>query len=250
MNSLEGRIAVVTGAARGIGRAIAEGLAAEGAAVVVTDRDEGALTEVGQVIGAIGGRVAAYGLDVTNAQACADLAKTVSNRFGAASILVNNAGIIFPGRIDDANAPTNWARTIDVNINGAFNMARAFHAQLKATKGAVINLASIRSFVAAGNAAAYATSKGAIMQFTRALAVEWGGDGIRVNAIAPGFIETALVPDAEKTPAREAAIMARTPLKRIGEPKDIAGAAVFLASDAAAFVTGAILPVDGGYLAG
>lgn len=166
------------------------------------------------------------------------------------SILVNNAGIIVPGLIIDPDAAENWARTLAVNVTGTFNMCRAFHAQLRETSGAVINLASIRSFVAAGNAAAYAASKGAVMQLTKALAVEWGPDGIRVNAIAPGFVESSLVPDSEKTPAREAAIMARTPQKRIGDPSDVGGAAVFLASDAARFITGTILPVDGGYLAG
>ncbi len=168
---------------------------------------------------------------------------------GPVSILVNNAGIIVPGLITEERGPANWTRTLDINLGGAFNMARAFHGQLSETRGTVINLASIRSFTAAGNAAAYAASKGAIMQFTKALAVEWGGQGIRVNAIAPGFIETTLVPDSEKTAARETAILARTPLKRVGDPEDVAGAAVFLASDAARYITGVILPVDGGYLA-
>ncbi len=136
-----------------------------------------------------------------------------------------------------------------VNRPGAFNMAHAFQSQLFATKGAVINLASIRSFTSAGNAAAYSTSKGAVMQFTKALAVEWGPHGVRVNAIAPGFIDTAFVPEAEKTPQREAAIISRTPLRRQGVPAELGPVAVFLVSDAASYVSGAILPVDGGYLA-
>src|SRR5690606_26742073 len=130
------------------------------------------------------------------------------------SILVNNAGIIRPGRIDGPDAVADWERTLAVNVNGPFRMCRAFHAQLRETRGAVINLASIRSFVAAGNAAAYAASKGAVMQLTKALAVEWGEEGIRVNAIAPGFVESSLVPDSEKTPEREAMIVTRTPLRR------------------------------------
>ncbi len=246
MAELDGQIAVVTGAARGIGRAIAEGLAAAGAGVVVTDLD---LDEARRVADGLAGRGWAERLDVADEAACAAFATWVGREAGPASVLVNNAGVIFPGRIDDPDAPAHWARTLAVNVGGAFNMCRAFHPQLRETSGAVINLASIRSFVAAGNAAAYAASKGAIMQFTKALAVEWGGEGIRVNAIAPGFIETGLVPQSEKTPARESAIMSRTPLRRIGDPADIAGAAVFLASDAARFVSGVILPVDGGYLA-
>lgn len=246
MTNLDGRVAVVTGAGRGIGRAIAAALAGAGARVAVTDRDQ---TEAAEAARSIGASASAHRLDVSDATACAALARTLSAS-GPVSILVNNAGVIFPGAIADENAPANWSRTLDINLGGAFNMARAFHNQLKATRGAVINLASIRSFVAAGNAAAYAASKGAIMQFTKALAVEWGDDGIRVNAIAPGFIETTLVPSDQKTPEREAAILLRTPLKRIGDPQDVAGAAVFLVSDEARFITGAILPVDGGYLAG
>jgi NAD(P)-dependent dehydrogenase (short-subunit alcohol dehydrogenase family) len=240
---LHGRTALVTGGARGIGRAIALALAQAGARLIVVDLDEAAAIAVAAEIGgdAIGCR-----LDVSDAAACEALAAQVD----VLDILVNNAGVIVPGRITDANAPATWARTLAVNITGPFNMCRAFHRQLREAGGSVINLASIRSFVAAGNAAAYAASKGAVMQLTKALAVEWGPDGIRVNAIAPGFVESGLVPDAEKTPERETAIMARTPQKRIGDPEEVGGAAVFLASDAARFITGVILPVDGGYLAG
>ena len=246
MFSLQGRLAVVTGAGRGIGRGIAEAFAKAGASVVLTDLNEGEMAKAVEAITAAGGKAEARKLDVSDAAACEALAASLKG----VSILVNNAGVIFPGGIDDAKGDEQWRRTIDVNLNGAFNMAHAFADQLEATKGCVINLASIRSFVAAGNAAAYAASKGAIMQFTKALAVEWGGKGVRVNAIAPGFIETGLVSPDQKTPEREAAIMARTPLKRIGDPEDLGGAAVFLASDEARYVTGVILPVDGGYLAG
>lgn len=239
---LDGRLALVTGGARGIGRAIAEALATAGADVIIVDIDGG---DADRAALEIGGNVVGYALDVADASACDALAAAV----GPVAILVNNAGIIRPGRITDADAAENWHRTLAINVGGPFNMCRAFHAQLRETRGAVINLASIRSFVAAGNAAAYAASKGAIMQLTKALAVEWGDDGIRVNAIAPGFVESSLVPDAEKTPAREAAIMARTPMKRIGGPEELGGAAVFLASDEARFITGIVLPVDGGYLA-
>jgi NAD(P)-dependent dehydrogenase (short-subunit alcohol dehydrogenase family) len=248
MGVLQGRVAVITGGGRGIGRAIAEAMAQAGAAVHVSDRNEAEAKEAAAAIMKAGGKATGYGLDVTDAKACAALAKTVSAS-GPASILVNNAGVIFPGLISDDSGPANWAKTLDVNVNGAFNMAHALQSQLFATKGAVINLASIRSFTSAGNAAAYSTSKGAVMQFTKALAVEWGPHGVRVNAIAPGFIDTAFVPDAEKTPQREAAIIARTPLKRQGVPAEIGPVAVFLVSDAASYVSGVILPVDGGYLA-
>lgn len=250
MGQLEGRIAVVTGAARGIGKAIARGLADAGATVVLTDVHESEAADAAREIVEAGGKASSFRLDVSDAAACAALADTVEREAGAVSILVNNAGIIFPGRIHEEKGLESWNRTLAVNIGGPFHMCRAFYPQLKATKGVVINLASIRSFVAAGNAAAYATSKGAVMQLTKALAVEWGPEGIRVNAIAPGFIESTLVPDSEKTAAREAAIIGRTPLRRQGQPDEIAGTAVYLASDAARFVSGVILPVDGAYLAG
>jgi len=239
--SLDGRIALVTGGARGIGRAIGEALGKAGAKIILADIDEAEVKAAAEAIGGEGVK-----LDVSDAAACEALAAKV----GPVGILVNNAGIIRSGRITDANGAENWARTIAVNVGGPFNMCRAFHAQLKATRGCVINLASIRSFTAAGNAAAYATSKGAVVQLTKALAVEWAPDGIRVNAIAPGFVESDLVPAEEKTEARAAMIRSRTPMVRVGDPSEVGGAAVFLASDAAGYVTGIILPVDGGFLAG
>ena len=240
---LEGREAVVTGGARGIGAAIGAALAAAGAKVTLADIDGAGADQAAQ---AIGQGTRAVALDVTDAKACEALAASL----GRISILVNNAGIIRQGRITDLDGAEIWARTLAINAGGAFNMCRAFHAQLKETKGAVLNMASIRSFTAAANAAAYAASKGAVLQFTKALAVEWAADGVRVNAIAPGFIETPLIPGEEKTAQREAMILSRTPMKFVGEAQDVAGAAVFLVSDEARYITGATLPIDGGYLAG
>lgn len=250
MGKLDGRAALVTGAARGIGLAIANALAAEGASVAIADTDGAGADAAAAKLRSSGLVASAHSVDVSDFAACEQLATQLHHSGGPLSVLVNNAGIIFPGRIDEDNACTNWDRTLAVNLTGPFNLCRAFYRQLRETRGCVINIASIRSFVAAGNAAAYAASKGGIMQLTKALAVEWGADGIRINAIAPGFVNSKLVPDSEKTPQRQVAIVARTPLGRQGEPDEIGGVAVFLASDDARFVTGAMIPVDGGYLAG
>lgn len=250
MLRLEGRIALVTGGARGIGKAISQALAGESATVIVADVHVDEAGSVVEEIRAGGGTAHARFLDVSDASACDAFAASTKSEFGALSVLVNNAGVIFPGRIHEALAAEEWTRTLAINVGGPFNLCRAFYPQLKETAGSVINLASIRSFVAAGNAAAYAASKGAVMQLTKALAVEWAEEGIRVNAIAPGFVHSSLVPDHEKTPEREAGIVSRVPMRRQGEPDEVAGAAVFLASEDARYVTGIILPVDGGYLAG
>lgn len=246
---LQGRTALVTGAARGIGKAIAMKFAAEGADIVVTDLDLDEAVKTAAEIAATGRKAIARKLDVSDLAGAEALAAEVKGEIGPIAILVNNAGVIFPGLITDDDAPAVWDRTLKVNLGGAFNMCRSFHAQLKETGGAVINIGSIRSFVGAPNQAAYVTTKGGIMQFTKSLAVEWAEQGIRVNAIAPGFIDTDLVPADQKTPERLAGIIATTPMRRQGQPADLAGAAAFLASDDAAYITGIILPVDGGFLA-
>lgn len=250
MARLQGKVALITGGARGIGQAIARGFAAEGAGVVIADIHEGEAQALAGEITAAGGVAHAIRLDVADVAACEALAAGFAANYGTLSVLVNNAGVIAQGRIHEPGAAESWRRIMAVNLDGPFNLCRVFYPQLRETRGAVVNLASIRSFTAAGNATAYASSKGGVLQLTKALAVEWAAEGIRVNAIAPGFVESMLVPAAEKTAEREAMIISRTPMRRQGVPDEVVGAAVFLASDEASFVTGATVPVDGGYLAG
>jgi len=237
---LNGKLALVTGGGSGIGEGIAKAMAENGASVIVVDVNEAGAARVAS---AIGGEH--YVLDVSDRTACDALAA----RIGPISVLVNNAGIIRRGKLESAAARTDWDATMAVNLDGPYNMVTAFLEQLKATRGSVINIGSIQSFVALPNSAAYTTSKGGVRALTKALAIELSPQGVRVNAIGPGIIATPLNADARQNPDYMANFAQRIPLGRLGEPADIAGPAVFLASDLARYVTGVTLPVDGGFLA-
>lgn len=164
-------------------------------------------------------------------------------------MLVNNAGIIRRGKVGDAHTRADWDATMAVNLDGPYNVTTAFLSQLVETKGSVINIGSVQSFVALPNSAAYTTSKGGVRALTKALAIELSPLGVRVNAIGPGLIATPLNASARQNPDYMKNFQNRIPLGRIGEPADIAGPAVFLASDLARYITGVTLPVDGGFLA-
>jgi 3-oxoacyl-[acyl-carrier protein] reductase len=251
-NLLQNHIAVVTGSGSGIGRAIALGYAREGAELAVLDINSEAVAKTAADIRDAGGKAQAFTLDVTDRNACRATAAEVAAKIGQVSILVNNAGINrrngFAG--DPDAVIKDWQDIMAVNLNGLFNVTHAFLAPLRAAKGRIVNIASIQSFshVRTPNSPAYTTSKHGVLGFTRALAAELGKDGVRVNAIGPGFIETAL---NEKVRAAQPEIVKifldHTPLGRTGKPEDIAGPAIFLASDLAAYVTGAIVMADGGY---
>jgi NAD(P)-dependent dehydrogenase (short-subunit alcohol dehydrogenase family) len=243
---LEAKLALITGGGSGIGEGIARAMAENGARVIVADRNSAGAN---RVAAAIGDQAAAYELDVADRSACDALAKEIERNFGAISILVNNAGIIRRGKLEAATARADWDATMAVNLDGPYNMVTAFLDQLKATKGSIINIGSIQSFVALPNSAAYTTSKGGVRALTKALAIELSPQGVRVNAIGPGMIATPLNADARQNPDYMANFAQRIPLGRLGEPADIAGPAVFLASDLARYVTGVTLPVDGGFLA-
>jgi 3-oxoacyl-[acyl-carrier protein] reductase len=249
---LHSHIAVVTGAGSGIGHAIAAGFAREGAQVAVLDINGEAAAKTAAEIRGAGGKAQHFTLDVTDRMACRAVAAQVGKDVGAVSILVNNAGInrrnAFAGDTDAVIK--DWQDIMAVNLNGLFNVTHAFLGSLRAAKGRIVNIASIQSFVhvRTPNSPAYTTSKHGVLGFTRALAAELGKDGVRVNAIGPGLIETPL---NEKVRANNPELIKifldHTPLGRAGKPEDIVGPALFLASDLSAYVTGAIVMADGGY---
>jgi NAD(P)-dependent dehydrogenase (short-subunit alcohol dehydrogenase family) len=248
-NLLEGQIVLVTGAGQGNGRAIAIGIARSGAKVAATDIQGEAAEKTAAEIRANGGNSLALQLDVTDVKACQAVVERVGADLGPINVLVNNAGIIIRENIDSPNAHENWRRIMDVNVNGSFNVVHACLKHLRKTRGVIINIGSVASFVGVADTLGYSPSKGAVKMFTQALARELATDGIRVNALAPGVIATPMTQGTRDDPERLAGFLRRTPLGRVGEPEELVGPVVFLASSMASYVTGAILPVDGGFLA-
>lgn len=249
MLGIQGSVAVVTGAAQGNGKAIAIGLAEAGAKIVACDIKQAEVETVAEEIRANGGEAISSALDVSSKESCAQLAATAEDAFGKPTgILINNAGIIRRTPPDAESFGEDWDATLAVNATGCMNMVRALLPQLKASKGRIVNLASIMSVSAGPGLVAYAASKGAVLQMTRALVHDLAEYGIRVNAIAPGVIETPMTVATRENPEAINRFMAHTPMRRPGKPDELIGPVLFLASDASSYVTGALLPVDGGYL--
>jgi 2-deoxy-D-gluconate 3-dehydrogenase len=243
--SLAGRVAIVTGGNRGIGFAIADALAKAGAAIVIAARDE----EAGErAAGQIGSNAAFIATDVTDQKSCHAMVRAAESRFGRLDILVNNAGIMRAARAE-ATSLADWRAVLDINLTGAFLCAQAAYPAMRRQQGGkIINMASLAAIFGTAAGAAYASSKGGIVQLTKSLAVSWGPDNIQVNALLPGYIESEMTRQAEaERPGAFDAKRARTPAGRIGRPEDIAGAAIFLAGSASGFITGASIPIDGGY---
>jgi NAD(P)-dependent dehydrogenase (short-subunit alcohol dehydrogenase family) len=249
MIGVSGSVAVVTGAGQGNGRAIALGLARAGARVALCDVDRERAEDTAEAIRAAGGEALADVCDVSDHAAATAFAARVERELGRASILVNNAGIIRRQPLSDPGFAEGWDATFRVNVDGTRNMVLAFAGQLEATAGRIVNVASIMAQTAGPGIAAYVASKGAIGQFTKALAHEFAPKGVRVNAIAPGVIDTPMTTTTRANEAAIARFMAHTPMARTGQPEELVGPVLFLASDMSSYVTGAILPVDGGYLA-
>jgi 3-oxoacyl-[acyl-carrier protein] reductase len=254
MPLLQNHIAVVTGAGSGIGRAIALGYAREGARMVLLDINEKAAAEAAREIRASGGKADSFALDVTRREDCIAIAKQIADKVGQVTILVNNAGIARRNGMTGAAEAVikDWEDIIAINLTGVFNVTHAFLGGLRATRGRVVNIGSIQSFVhvRTPSSPAYTASKHGVLGFTRALATELGKDGVRVNAIGPGFIETPLNEKVRASnPELARTFIDHTPLGRAGKPEDIVGPAIFLASDLSAYVTGSIVMADGGYRA-
>ncbi len=245
---LSGRVAVVTGGNRGIGRSIALGLAGAGAAVAVLARDEAKNQQVLAELGQIGRPAMSSVLDVTDRAALAPAVAHVERTLGPVDILVNNAGIAIRGGGVLSETADMWDETIETNLNACFLLAQwaARSMVRRGSGGKIINLASMYSLFGSGLVPSYSAAKGAIVQLTKSLAIDLAVYNIQVNAIAPGWIETEMTA-ATRQSALNDAILARTPAGHWGGADDLIGTAVFLASRASDFVTGVTLPVDGGY---
>jgi 2-deoxy-D-gluconate 3-dehydrogenase len=245
---LSGRVAIVTGGNGGIGLGMAKGMAAAGATVVVAGRDAAKNEAAIKELQGLGATATAVPVDVLKEESCRALISETVKRHGRLDILVNNAGMSIRKQPDQYTLP-EWHQVIDTNLTSAFLCSHAAYPAMKQVgQGKIINIGSMMSIFGASFAMAYAASKGGIVQMTKAMATAWAKDNIQINAILPGWIDTALTQRArQEVPHLHESVLRRTPAARWGTPSDFAGIAVFLAATASDFVTGAAITVDGGY---
>lgn len=250
MFDLKGKVAVVTGGNGGIGLGMARGLALAGARIVVAARNAEKSRAAVAELGRLGSEAVAVSVDVTDEASVTSLVRATSERWGRLDVLVNNAGTNIRKPAHQLGVD-EWHHVLDTNLTSAFLCARAVYPLMKAGGGGkIINIGSMMSIFGAGFAPAYAASKGGIVQLTKALAVGWARDNIQVNAVLPGWIDTELTRNArQQVEGLHENVLRRTPAGRWGVIDDMAGVAVFLASPASDFVTGAAIPVDGGFAA-
>ena len=249
---LQGKVAIVTGAGTGIGRACALAMAREGARLALVGRRHEKLQELARDIGD-SSQTITIAADVSKKPDIENLLARTVARFGSINVLLNNAGVLHIGNVEQITEE-QWDETFNVNVRGLWMLSRAVLPQMrKAGGGAIINVASVLGINGARNRASYAPSKGAVVLLTKCMAIDHGHENIRVNAICPSFVETDLtaavlrgVPDPQAVRRERITLH---PLGRLGQPEDIAGLAVYLASDESSWVTGSVFPVDGGYLA-
>jgi NAD(P)-dependent dehydrogenase (short-subunit alcohol dehydrogenase family) len=247
-NLLSGEVAVVTGAAQGNGAALARGLAKAGAKIAAADRDIVKQRGVVEAICAEGGKAVAYELEVTDAASCEAFAEAVRRDLGPVSVLINNAGIVRRVMLEEDSFLGSVKDQFAINTLGSAQMVKALLPQLKETKGRIIHVGSIASFSATTGGVGYGASKGGVLMMTKAMAVELAPYGIRVNGIAPGLMITPMTEPTRSNPETAARYTEHIPLKRFGEAEELIGPALFLASHQSSYVTGVMLPVDGGYL--
>ena len=245
---LKGKVAIVTGGNGGIGLGMARGLAGAGADIVVAARDAGKSEAAVAELTRQGARATAIATDVTDAASVKALVAATVQAFGRIDILVNNAGINIRNPVHELSLE-DWHKVMDTNLTSAFLCCQAVHADMKKVGGGkIINIGSMLSIFGTAYGPAYGASKGGIVQLTKSLAAAWAPDNIQANAVLPGWIDTELTRQArEQVPALNENVLRRTPAKRWGSIDDLAGVAVFLASPASDFVTGAAIPVDGGF---
>lgn len=246
------KVAIITGAGTGIGRAIALAFAHEGAKLVLVGRREEVLDSVAREIGKEKGIAVALSADISRPEEIERVVAHAVSQFGGINVLVNNAGLLHIGTAEQITEK-QWDETFNINVRGLWLLSRAVLPEFRrAGGGSIVNVASVLGLNGARNRAAYAASKGAVVLLTKCMAIDHGHENIRVNAICPSFVETDLTAEViRKAPNPEAVRRERVsvhPMGRLGEPEDVAGLAIYLASDESSWVTGAALPVDGGYL--
>lgn len=245
---LKGRVAIVTGGNGGIGLGMAEGLAQAGATIMLAGRNANKAESALAALRKIGSKAEFFEADVTKEAACRALVAKTSETFGRVDILINNAGTTVRKPVEQLTL-AEWTMVMDTNLTSAFMCAQAVYpVMLKAGGGKIVNIGSMLSIFGTGYGAPYGASKGGIVQLTKALATGWAKDNIQANAILPGWIATDLTEGAKReVEGLNERVLARTPAKRWGKPSDLAGLAVFLCSAASDFVTGAAIPIDGGF---